>query len=152
MTEWNFLWASKCIDGTLLTKHCPIQSNMRGSSYQTVWKTKENLTHLTVVHTPLLAARPLPPTQCTGCILTIYIRNWHFTGLFWDFWGSLRLLCDPKIGRKLLLGQKYSLVSFDTSKEAVCQKEEIHDLVFWGCNSGWLKEFISSSCIEFWIP
>ena len=75
----------------------------------------------------------------TGCILTIYIRNWRFTGLFWDFWGSLRLLCDPKIGRKLLLGQKYSLVSFETSKEAVCQKEEFHDLVFWGCNSGWLR-------------
>ena len=30
----------------------------------------------------------------------------------------------------LLLGQKYSLVSVETSKEAFCQKEEIHDLVF----------------------
>ena len=29
-------------------------------------------------------------TVYTGCILTIYIRNWRVTGLFWDFWGSLR--------------------------------------------------------------
>ena len=34
----------------------------------------------------------------TGCILTIYIRNWRLTGLFWDFWGSLRLLCDQSWG------------------------------------------------------
>ena len=37
-------------------------------------------------------------SQNTGCILTIYIRNWRLTGLFWDFWGSLRLLCDQSWG------------------------------------------------------
>ena len=26
----------------------------------------------------------------TGWFLTIYIRNWHVTGLFLDYWGSLR--------------------------------------------------------------
>ena len=75
----------------------------------------------------------------TGCILTIYIRNWCVTGLFGDFWDSLRLLCDPNICQKLLLGKKYSLIRLKTSQEAVCQKEEFHSLVFWGWNSGWLK-------------
>ena len=34
------------------------------------------------------------------------------TGLLWacflHFWGPQRVLCDPKIGRKLLLGKKLS--------------------------------------------
>ena len=38
----------------------------------------------------------------TGCFLTIYIRNWHVTGLFWNFWGSLSHLCDAKTGSKLV--------------------------------------------------
>ena len=45
----------------------------------------------------------------TGCILTIYIRNWRVKGLFRDFWGSLRHLCDPKTGSKLLLRHKFTL-------------------------------------------
>ena len=56
------------------------------------------------------------------------------TGLFWDFWGSLRLLCNPKTGRKLLLRQKYSLIR-KSGQEAVCQKEEFQVVVFWGWNS-----------------
>ena len=46
--------------------------------------------------------------------------------------GFLKVDMEPqdKIGHKLLLGQKYSLVSFETCKEAVCKKEECHDLVF----------------------
>ena len=42
----------------------------------------------------------------TGCILTIYIRNWRVTALFWNSWGSFGHLCDPKTWRKLLLSQK----------------------------------------------
>ena len=51
--------------------------------------------------------------------------------------GLLRFLKGT--GRKLLLGQKYSLISFKTSQEDVFQKEEFHGLVFWGWNSGWRK-------------
>ena len=60
-------------------------------------------------------------------------------GLFWDFWEPYRLICDPKTGRKLLLGQKISTIKFRTSQEALCLKKEFHGLVFWGWNTVWLK-------------
>ena len=38
------------------------------------------------------------------------LRNEAIVSLIWDFWGPKGLLCDPKTGRKLLLGQKYSQI------------------------------------------
>ena len=66
---------------------------------------------------------------------TSAIRNCSVTGLFWNFWGSLRHLCDPKTGHKLLISQKYTLGGIKTCEIAVCQIEEFHGQVFWAWNT-----------------
>ena len=38
-------------------------------------------------------------------------------------------LCDPKTGRKLLFGTKYSQMEFGVSQEDDCLKKEFQDLV-----------------------
>ena len=60
----------------------------------------------------------------TVCSIWFGLRNEAIVSLIWDFWCPKGLLCDPKTGRKLLLGQKYSLISFKTSQATDCQKEE----------------------------
>ena len=51
-------------------------------------------------------------------------------------------------GHKLLLSQKYSLISYKTSQEDVCQKEELMACCFEDEIQGDSK-LISFSCIEF---
>ena len=52
--------------------------------------------------------------------------------LIWNFWGPRGLLSDPKTGRKLLLGQKHTEISFTLSQEEDYKKEKLQDLVIWG--------------------
>ena len=62
---------------------------------------------------------------CSGFVLQYYtvcsirfgLRNEAIVSLIWDFWGLKGLLCDPKTGRKLLLGQKHTEISFAVSQE-----------------------------------
>ena len=44
----------------------------------------------------------------TGWFIWLCIRNMAAMSWFLHFWGPKWLLCDPKIGRKLLLGKKHS--------------------------------------------
>ena len=53
----------------------------------------------------------------TVCSIQFGLRNEAIVSLIWDFWGLKGLLCDPKTGRKLLLGQKHTEISFAVSQE-----------------------------------
>ena len=57
------------------------------------------------------------------------IRNRAVVSLFWDFCSPKGLLCDPKTGRKLLLGQKHTEIIFTVSQEEDYKKEELQDLL-----------------------
>ena len=59
--------------------------------------------------------------------------------LFWHFWMSKGHLCDPKTGRKLLFGKKYSQMGFRVSQEDDCLKKEFQDLVILAKYTGWTK-------------
>ena len=49
--------------------------------------------------------------ESTGCLDQLGHRNGAVVSLFWDFWGPKGLLCYPKTGRKLLLGQKFTNIN-----------------------------------------
>ena len=71
--------------------------------------------------------------------------------MFLDLLGSKRLLWDPKIGRKLLLGQKYTQICFRVSMQGDCLKGESQDLVILAQHVVCSKK-ISSSCNGFRLP
>ena len=85
----------------------------------------------------------------TVCLYQRGLRNRALTGLFYDFWGPQRLLCVPKIGRKLLLGKKLTPMVIKTSNANGQQKEQIQDLgilaSYTGCSMGFLASIIYSS-------
>ena len=53
----------------------------------------------------------------TGWSIWLSIRNGSVVSLFWDFWGPKWLLCNPKTGRKLLLGQKFTHIYLKNCQE-----------------------------------
>ena len=72
--------------------------------------------------------------------LTIYIRNWGVTALFWNLRGSLRHPCDPRLGANYFqVRNTLYIVRIKTCKIAVSQMEEFHSLVFWACSTGCSK-------------
>ena len=76
------------------------------------------------------------------CSIWFGLRNEAIVSLIWDFWGPKGLLCDPKTGRKLLLGQKHTEISFTVSQEEDFKKEELQDLVIWGGFPGYLRNVL----------
>ena len=55
--------------------------------------------------------------QSTGCFTSSCIRNRAVVSMFWDLWQPKGLLCHPKTGRKLLLGQKCTQMALTMSQE-----------------------------------
>ena len=78
----------------------------------------------------------------TVCSIWFGLRNEAIVSLIWDFWGPKGLLCDPKTGRKLLLGQKHTEISSTVSQEEDFKKEELQDLVIWGGFPGYLRNVL----------
>ena len=56
-------------------------------------------------------------TVNTGCFTSSCIRNRAVVSMFWDLWQPKGLLCHPKTGRKLLLGQKCTQMALIMSQE-----------------------------------
>ena len=84
--------------------------------------------------------RKLPLMQLilpyTVCFFSFVLRNRTAVSLFLDFWGLQWSLSDPKIGRKLLVGQKHNIISFIIVQERDCLKEEFKDLSIWAQFTG----------------
>ena len=78
----------------------------------------------------------------TVCFIRFGHRNEAIVSLIWNFWGFKGVLCDPKTGRKLLLGQKHTEISFAVSQEEDFKKEELQDLVLWGGFPGYLRNVL----------
>ena len=76
------------------------------------------------------------------CPIWFGLRNEAIVSSIWDFWGPKGLLCDPKTGRKLLLGQKHTEISFTVSQEEDYKEEELQNLVIWGEFQGYLKNVL----------
>ena len=63
----------------------------------------------------------------TAKLQGVFFQSASGTGLFqaliWALRGPQRLQCTPKIGRKLLLGKKHTVLGFRDSQEASCLRE-----------------------------
>ena len=75
------------------------------------------------VISPLLSLSNIPWRKkdiYTVCSIQNGLRKGAVTvvGLLWHFWGSKGLLCDPKTWRKLLIGQKCTLMILTMSQPA----------------------------------
>ena len=79
---------------------------------------------------------------CVSFDLDTEMRLLCIVSLIWNFWGFKGVLCDPKTGRKLLLGQKHTEISFAVSQEEDYKKEELQDLVIWGGFPGYLRNVL----------
>ena len=53
------------------------------------------------------------------------LRNVAIVILIWDFWGPKGPLCDPKTGRKLLFGKKFTQMDLKWFRKDVSKKENI---------------------------
>ena len=58
-----------------------------------------------------------PARHYTGWSIWLGLRNGAGVSLFWYFWGPKWLLCNPKTGRKLLLGQKLTHIYLKNCQE-----------------------------------
>ena len=75
-----------------------------------------------------------PPTLLlayTVCLNQLGRRNGAVMSLFWEFWGLKQLLCHPKTGRKLLLGQKLTQMVLRIFQNAGQQQRNNQDLLIW---------------------
>ena len=68
----------------------------------------------------------------TVCLDQLGHRNGAVVSLFWEFWSLRQLLCHPKTGRTLLLGQKFTQMDFRICQKAGQQQRNNQDLVIWG--------------------
>ena len=75
----------------------------------------------------------------TGWFIWFIICKQANMSLFWHLWRSKVHQCDPKTGRKLLFGTKYSQMEFRVSQEDDCLKKEFQDLLILAQYTGWTK-------------
>ena len=87
----------------------------------------------------------------TGSFTSLGIRKTAVVSMFLDLLGSKRLLWVHKIGRKLLLGQKYTQICFRVIMQGDCRRREYQDLVILAQHVVCPKKF-SSSCNGFRLP
>ena len=90
--------------------------------------------------------------QSTVSIMSSCSRYRAAVSLVWDLLCPQRLLCHPKTGRKLPLGQKHSEIGFTVSQTGDFQKEEFQDLVNLAQYTGCPMSKISSFCNAFSLP
>ena len=87
-----------------------------------MWKGRPSL--------PLLCLQNArPKVGTTVCPNQLGRRNVTVVSLFWEFRGLKQLLCHPKTGRKLLLGQKFTQMDLRIFQNAGQKQRSIQDLV-----------------------
>ena len=64
-------------------------------------------------------------TKYTVCSIWFGFRNETIVSLIWDFLGPKGPLCDPKTGRKLLYGKKFTQMDLNWVRKDVSKKEKI---------------------------
>ena len=110
LSNWSLTWspaspASLVAIVVTSISLAPMHAIMLNCSYSWSWllvKSRSHILAMSIWHVLTKAVN----IQHTRCFQQLGSRKGAVITLFWHFWVPKGLLCDPKIGRKLLLGQK----------------------------------------------
>ena len=99
---------------------CYNYSNKRASAHATDYYVLQPFICIPVIPCPTPQVTTMQPKS-----KSFVLRNRAAVSLFLNFWGLQWLLSDPKVGRKLLLGQKNSIMGLTISQEGGQQKKKL---------------------------